>query len=126
MARSYDSYLTEEDHIHIGVIKYIAHAYVGMDILHAPLEGKRSKFEQYKAVKLGLTLSKGFPDLQLWYKKEELFLELKTLTGTLSKEQRDWIARLTKNGKDVRVAYGIDEAIRIIDDKFGPLRRVKV
>lgn len=126
MARSYESYLTEEDRIHIAVIKYISHAYVGMDILHAPLEGKRSQFEQFKAVKLGLTLSKGFPDLQLWYKKQELFLELKTITGVLSAEQIDWIARLIKNGKDARVAYGTDEAIRIIDDKFGALRRVRV
>jgi len=126
MARSYESYLTEEDRIHIAVIKYVSHAYVGMDILHAPLEGKRSEFEQYKAVKLGLTLSKGFPDLQLWYKKEELFLEIKTVTGVLSPEQIDWIARLIKNGKDARVAYGTDEAIKIIDEKFGALRRVRM
>jgi hypothetical protein len=126
MAKSYESYLTEEDRIHIAVIKYVSHAYVGMDILHAPLEGKRSEFERYKAVKLGLNLSKGFPDLQLWYKKEELLLELKTVTGVLSLEQIDWIARLVKNGKDARVAYGTDEAIRIIDEKFGALRRVKM
>ena len=126
MAKSYESFLTEEDRIHIAVIKYISHAYVGMDILHAPLEGKRSEFERYKAVKLGLTLSKGFPDLQLWYKKEELFLELKTVTGVLSPEQIDWMARLIKNGKDARVAYGTDEAIKIIDEKFGALRRVRV
>lgn len=118
-------YLTEEDHIHGSIIKYVTHAYPGMLIMHAPMEGKRSAFERYKATVLGLSLSKGYPDLYLVYKGVDLHLELKTVTGKLLKEQELWISALKANGKDVQVAYGTDEAIKIIDYKFKHLKQVK-
>lgn len=73
---------------------------------------------------------KGFPDIQVleesWDRKYSvLFIELKTKNGepfidtkkgVLSKEQKEWLDRLNDNGYKACVAYGADEAIKIIND----------
>jgi len=118
----YDKFLSEEDIIHSSIITYVGLAYPGILIMHAPLEGKRSDFEKYKAKKLGLNLSKGFPDFYFVYKGEVLYLEVKTITGELSKEQEGWISGLINNGQDAQVGYGFDACKDIIDAAFGPLK----
>ena len=121
-------FLTAEDLLHIAVLKYIDLAYHGALILHAPMEGKRSPFERYKAVMLGITRGKGFPDLLIIYKGKTIALELKTdktsktAKGTLSDEQKKWIKDLNENNIPAFAAFGFDEAQKIIDENFKPLK----
>ena len=124
MANAFFKFLSVEDNIHIAVLKYIDLQYHGALILHAPMEGKRSPFERYKAVMLGLTRGKGFPDLLIMHKGKVFALELKTektiysKRGVLSDEQQEWIDGLIANGIPAFVAYGFDEAKIIIDKQL--------
>ena len=124
-------FLSAEDLLHIAVLKYLDLAYPNALILHAPMEGKRSPFERYKATMLGLSRSKGFPDLLIIYKGKQIALELKTekshmsKEGVLSKEQEEWIKNLNANGIPAYEAYGFNEAQKIIDDNFKALRNIK-
>lgn len=65
-------------------------------------------------------LKKGFPDLQLLIPAGSyhgLFIELKRAKKSLSKiskEQKEWIERLNKQGYQAKVCYGADEAIETI------------
>lgn len=118
-------YLTEEDKLHEAVLKYIAHAYHGAKVLHAPLEGKRTPFEKFKAALLGINESKGFSDLLIFYKGKVFGLELKTLSGTLSPEQIEWGGVLISCGIPWFATYGIDEAIKCVDDNLKPLKVIR-
>lgn len=121
MANPFYKYLTAEDLLHIAVLKYISLAFSGAKVLHAPLEGKKSPFERYKATMLGITESKGFPDLLIIYKGRIIALELKTektansKKGVTSPEQKEWNEILNANGVPAFVAYGFDEAKEILD-----------
>ena len=65
-------------------------------------------------------LKKGFPDLQLLIPAgpyHGLFIELKRAKKSLSKiskEQKEWIERLNRQGYQAKVCYGADEAIETI------------
>lgn len=116
MSNTYDQYLTEEDKLHIGVIQYLAHAYPKAIYHHSPNEGKRTPFERYKVKKLGL--KKGFPDLIIIHNGVTLALELKTIKGSGTYEQYEWLNALYKNGWKSGMAFGFDEATDIIDNCF--------
>lgn len=69
---------------------------------------KRLKAEGVKA---------GVPDICLPIAKGNyhgLYLELKTDKGRLSKEQEIWLSDLKSEGYLAEVAYGFDEAVKVI------------
>lgn len=60
---------------------------------------------------------KGYPDLQLLMPSciyHGLIIEMKTKTGTVSKEQKDWLEWLNSQGYLAEVCKGFDEARTVI------------
>jgi hypothetical protein len=73
-----------------------------------PRQGAYMKAEGLKA---------GVPDICMAYPSNGLhglYIEYKTTKGNPTKSQREWIARLDKNGYKAEICYGIDHAIRTI------------
>ncbi|NTW31591.1 MAG: VRR-NUC domain-containing protein [Bacteroidetes bacterium] len=75
---------------------------------------------------------KGFPDIFIYEIKchENYFavdiidyyglaIELKTESGHLSPEQKDWLEQLNNNGYKAVVCYGYQQAIKTIDEYLG-------
>lgn len=51
-----------------------------------------------------------------------LFLEMKTLDGRVSDEQDEWGRTVVRRGYEARVAFGVDEGIRILADYVRRIR----
>ena len=84
---------------------------------HSPNEGKRTPQEGNKLKRMGM--SKGFPDLEICVAKNGfhgLYLEFKSSKGKLSKEQQEWVQRLTEAGYKVAVVRSCSEAIDVFQD----------
>ena len=84
-------------------------------VAHIPNEGKRSP--QRGAIMKRMGLQKGFPDLFVPMPRggfHGLFIELKAIGGTTTKEQREWLAELNQYGYAVCVAHGATAAIEKI------------
>jgi hypothetical protein len=83
-----------------------------------PNGGKRSQSEAMRLKVEGV--SAGFPDLVI--PSLFLYIEMKrTKGGAVSKEQKDWIAYLTKNGYKAVVCRGCDEAKKAFLDQLAKL-----
>lgn len=84
-------------------------------VAHIPNEGKRSP--QRGALMKRMGLQKGFPDLFVPLPRggfHGLFVEMKAICGTCTKEQREWLAELNQYGYAVCVAHGATAAIEKI------------
>jgi hypothetical protein len=69
---------------------------------------------------------KGVPDLQIFEPRGEyhgLLLEIKTLKGVASPEQKAWIELLNKRGYKAEICKGADQCIKIIDEYFNETPR---
>lgn len=62
-------------------------------------------------------VSAGFPDYVIFLPGDnDLYLEVKIETGTVSKEQKEWIRYLNEETKNyAEVAYSLKEAIAIVE-----------
>lgn len=118
----FDKYLGAEDKVQIAVIKYLNLQYPHALVHHSPNEGKRSKFEQYKAK--AMNVSSGFPDLLIVYKGRSLALELKAGKNKATDNQKKWIDGLKRNGYCTAIATGFDEAKTAIDETFLSLKKI--
>lgn len=84
-------------------------------VAHIPNEGKRSS--QRGALMKRMGLQKGFPDLFVPLPRggfHGLFVEMKAIGGTCTKEQEEWLSLLNANGYAVCVAVGANEGIEKI------------
>ena len=92
-----------------------------IECVHIPNEGKRSVSYGAKLKEMGM--QKGFPDLFIPNARHGyhgLLIELKRDRNSYpTKEQRDWIKHLSREGYYAVVAYGADEAIAIIKKYTG-------
>lgn len=85
-------------------------------MFHVPNGGKRGKAEAARFKAAGVKA--GVPDICLPVARRGyhgLWIEMKALDGKPSDAQKDWIAMLTGQGHLVRICYGCDEAIRLIE-----------
>lgn len=116
-----------EDELQKSLVCYIRLQYPHARLMHVPLGELRPKRVNKKGqtyspagAKLkAMGASSGFPDLIIYHHKPErlpLHLELKTKKGRVSDNRREWIDDLSYRGQIVEVAFGLDEAIRIIDN----------
>ena len=64
-------------------------------------------------------LAKGFPDLFIPVPNKGhhgLFIELKASKGKVSEEQEEWLAYLNKMGYKAVVAYGLEQAVKVVEE----------
>lgn len=90
--------------------------FLGLDYCHIANEGLRSERTGARLKKIGL--KRGFPDLAIFKacgKYHGLFIEMKSLRGTATKEQREWIVKLNTDGYYAKICRGFDEARKVID-----------
>lgn len=121
----YDKYLSKEDILHSQVVTYLRLKYPNVFWMHTPNEGKRTKFEQYKAKKLGIT--SGVPDLLIFHNSTDinrviqqngngLAIELKVKPNKVTINQEQCMIKLQNAGWECKVCYTFEEAQKTIDE----------
>ncbi len=86
-------------------------------LYHIPNGGRRSKVEAVRLKREGV--KKGVPDLCLPVARGNyhgLYIEMKYEKGKTSKEQKEWLSKLNKQGYKAVVCYGFEEAREIIEN----------
>ncbi len=92
---------------------------------HIPNGGRRDKAEAVAFKRRGVKA--GVPDLCLPVARGNfhgLYIELKTEKGRLTKTQKLWIERLTKQGYFAKVCYGWKDAIETLEYYLTQLEKV--
>lgn len=113
----FEKYLGPEDHLHRQVINYITAQYPGVLFHHSPMEGKRSRFEQFKLKWLGA--KSGFPDLFIFASNRNgngLAIELKVKPNKPTENQNAWLSALHNRLYVAEVCYSFEEAKKVIDN----------
>lgn len=85
-------------------------------VYHVPNGGKRNKSEAIRLKRAGV--KKGVPDLCLPVARGNyhgLYIEMKYANGKTSKEQKEWIEKLNKQGYKAVVCNGFEEAREAIE-----------
>jgi VRR-NUC domain len=80
---------------------------------HIPNGGLRSKIEA--SILRGQGVKPGAPDLLIVADGKAYFLEVKTEAGRVSQAQADCHEELRRAGAEVGVAFGLDEALRQLE-----------
>ena len=109
-------FLSDESAEQIGFVNWFEDRFTGVRIFHIPNGGHRAISVARKLRAEGVR--PGVPDLYIpaW----KLWIEMKrTKGGSLSPEQRDWIAYLEGIGDTVIVAHGAREASAKVLDFLG-------
>lgn len=91
--------------------------FLGLKYVHIVNEGLRSVQTGARLKKIGM--QRGFPDLQILKpsgKYHGLFIEMKSLKGRPTSEQKQWIVELNSLGYYATVCRGFDEAKQVIND----------
>lgn len=96
------------------VVEYLE--WKGLCYVHTPNEGKRNPVTGNILKRMGM--KKGFPDLFIYEPVggyHGLSIEMKSLIGKPTAEQLNWLGELKQRGYAAYIAYGADQAIRIIE-----------
>ena len=108
-----------EDRLQSEVIKYIRYQYPKIRFC-ASAGGVYTGISQArKMVRNGYV--KGFPDLFIYEARNGyhgLAIELKTIKGIATKEQKEWIAALQKRNYRAEICKGLPTILDLIDDYF--------
>ena len=119
----FDKHLTKEDRLQVAICDYLDLQYPKTLYTHPHNEGKRTKFEQYKAKKLRMT--PGIPDLLIFHTKPislkqplrvGLALELKIKPNKPTENQNKCLQALNEQNWECHVVYDFESAKKIIDD----------
>lgn len=99
--------------------QYQKNIYPELDLIfHIVNEGKRSVRAGAELKRMGM--KKGVPDICLPVPRglyHGLWIELKSdKTKKASKEQKEWLIKLTEQGYKAVLAYGADDAVKIIKE----------
>ena len=113
-----------EERLQSEVVKYIQLQYPKVKYC-ASLGGQYQPFQSQRnrARKTGYV--KGFPDLFIYESRtvdgityHGLALEIKTIKGRATKEQKEWIEALNERGYKAEVVKGLPEILNCIDTYF--------
>lgn len=103
-----------EDNIQRVVWSHLVHrARKGVVYFHVPNGGKRNQSEAAKFKRLGVV--PGIPDLLLLADGKLYALEIKTVIGHLSPDQKAMHAVMREAGATVATAFGLDEALKRLE-----------
>ena len=107
-------YASSEDAEQEAVVEYCDLLHI--PIVHIPNEGKRSLSYAARMKRMGLR--SGFPDLLIPLARggyHGLFIEMKYGKNKTTKEQKEWLERLSAEGYACAVCYNAAEAIKTIE-----------
>ena len=107
-------YNSSEDAEQEAVVEYCDLLHI--PIVHIPNEGKRSLSYAARMKRMGLR--SGFPDLLVPLARggyHGLFIEMKYGKNKTTKEQKEWLDRLSAEGYACAVCYNAAEAIKTIE-----------
>ena len=107
-------YASSEDAEQEAVVEYCDLLHI--PIVHIPNEGKRSLSYAARMKRMGLR--SGFPDLLVPIARggyHGLFIEMKYGKNKTTKEQKEWLERLSAEGYACAVCYNAAEAIKTIE-----------
>ena len=104
------------------VVKYIQLQYPKARYC-ASLGGQYQPFQSQRNRAKSTGYSKGFPDLFVYEpspcgKYHGLALEIKTLKGRATKEQKEWIEALNERGYKAVIVKGLPDILNCIDSYF--------
>lgn len=114
--------IATEEQDHIAFIQWFhrRHPKIFPYLHHSPNGGFRHYLEAKKFKRMGT--SAGFPDIFIYWPKDGyhgLAIELKRMKGSnTTKEQKEWLGRLNLMGYRSEVAYGFEDAKKIVEDYF--------
>ena len=107
-----------EERLQSEVVRYISLQYPKARYC-ASLGGQYQPFQSQRNRAKRTGYSKGFPDLFIYEARNGyhgLALEIKTLKGRATKEQKEWIEALNKRGYKALICKGLPEILQTIDD----------
>ena len=82
------------------------------------LKDKRTAFKIISKMKAE-GMKKGVPDIAIFLEKKLLFIEMKTKTGTTTKEQKEWIKNINKYKHcEAIVCKGFEQAKNEIEKRL--------
>ena len=106
-----------ESRLQSEVVKYIQLQYPKARYC-ASLGGQYQPFQSQRNRARRTGYSKGFPDLFIYEARNGyhgLALEIKTIKGRATKEQKEWIESLNERGYKAAVVKGLPEILNCID-----------
>ena len=105
---------SSEDEEQAAVIEYCKLR--GIPVVHITNEGKRSVSFAARLKRLGM--QPGFPDLVIFHARagyHGLAIEMKNGANKPTKEQKEWLSILAREGYATAVCYSFLEAVQVID-----------
>ena len=113
-----------EERLQSEVVKYISLQYPKARYC-ASLGGQYQPFQSQRNKARRTGYSKGFPDLFLYESRtmngityHGLALEIKTIKGRATKEQKEWIEALNERGYKAVIVKGLPDILKCIDSYF--------
>ena len=109
-----------ESRLQSEVVRYISLQYPKARYC-ASLGGQYQPFQSQRNKARSTGYSKGFPDLFLYEARNGyhgLALEIKTIKGRATKEQKEWIEALNERGYKAVIVKGLPDILNCIDSYF--------
>lgn len=109
-------YIQEEDAIHFECIQLLKNEFPNVEFISNILDGARLGMLVRKHTK-GMRNREGTSDIVILEPRKGfhgMCLEVKTVTGILSKEQKDFLHRMALKNYHAIEAYGLDECFELI------------
>ena len=106
-----------ESRLQSEVVKYIGYKYPKVKYC-ASLGGQYQPFQSQRNRARSTGYVKGFPDLFIYEPRKKfhgLALEIKTIKGRATKEQKEWIEALNERGYKAEIVKGLPNILKLID-----------
>lgn len=106
----------------IDCFTWISHWYPNLNVFHVPNEIKASVQYMKKRKDMGVVSGPSdFIILTAGANHPFGVIELKNLSGTISKTQKDWLNKVISDGGFAAVAYGLDEFKKAVKTYTGEI-----
>lgn len=120
-------YFSEEDHLHYQIVEWMSYEHKNAFFIHVRNETGAKVTPTMMNKMRALGVRKGVPDLLFFDPRHGytgLAIEVKTPQGTVTKEQREFLANLKERGWLTAVVRSFEQAKQIIDDYYGKMSKM--